>query len=64
MFKRNPRHFGALAGAGQIHLRLGHIREALELFRLAVQVNPNLAGAVQVIPLLERHLQEEENKTI
>jgi tetratricopeptide (TPR) repeat protein len=64
VFKRNPRHFGALAGAGQIHLRQGNIREALELFRRAVQVNPNLAGAVQVIPLLERHLQEEDNKRI
>ena len=57
VFKRNPQHFGALAGAGQIHLRLGDARLALEFFRRAVDVNPNLEGPAQMIPLLEEQLE-------
>lgn len=61
---RNPHHFGALAGAGQIHLRLGNTRRALEFFRRAVEVNPNLEGPAQVIPLLELRLREaDRNRT-
>ncbi len=64
VFKRNPRHFGALAGAGQIQLRLGRPDLALNYFRLALAVNPNLEGPAQMIPLLEKHLQDlEKNKT-
>ena len=60
VFKRNPNHFGALSGAGQIHLQLGNMRRALELFRRAVEVNPNLDGPAQMIPLLEQHLRDDE----
>jgi tetratricopeptide (TPR) repeat protein len=60
---RNPRHFGALSGAGQIHLRLGNLRRALEFFRRAVEVNPNLEGPAQIIPLLEQRLREGERNT-
>jgi len=64
VFKRNPRHFGALSGAGQIYLQLGNPRRALELFRQAVQVNPNLDGPARMIPLLEQHLRKVERNTI
>jgi tetratricopeptide (TPR) repeat protein len=60
VFKRNPDHFGALSGAGQIHLQLGHTRQALEFFRRAVKVNPNLLGPAQMIPLLEQKLEKED----
>lgn len=63
VFKRNPRHFGALSGAGQIHLQLGNPRSALEFFRRAVEVNPNLDGPVQMIPLLEQFLRNKERNT-
>ena len=64
VFRRNPKHFGALAGAGQIHLQLGNMRSALEFFRRAVKVNPDLEGPAQMIPLLERHLQDDDrNRT-
>lgn len=63
VFKRNPRHFGALSGAGQIHLQLGNPRRALEFFRRAVEVNPNLEGPVQMIPLLEQFLRNDERNT-
>jgi len=58
VFKRNPNHFGALSGAGQIHLKLGNLELALEFFKRAVRVNPNLEGLAQMIPLLEQHLRD------
>jgi tetratricopeptide (TPR) repeat protein len=64
VLKRNPRHFGALAGAGQIHLRLGHLRQALDFFQRALDVNPNLDAIRAAIPLLEQKLNERErNRT-
>lgn len=44
VLKRNPRHFGALSGAGLIHLELERHRQALEWFRRALEVNPNMIG--------------------
>ena len=64
VFKRNPRHFGALSGAGQIHLQLGNPRRALEFLRRSVEVNPNLDGAAQIIPLLEQHLHKVDRRSI
>ena len=62
--KRNRYHFGAMSGAGQIHLQLGNPEQALEFFRRALDVNPNLEGPAQVIPLLEQHLLDKGRKTI
>ena len=59
VFKRNPKHFGALSGAGQIHLQLGHPELALDFFRRALAVNPNLEGAAAMIPVLEELLREQ-----
>jgi tetratricopeptide (TPR) repeat protein len=42
VLKRNPRHFGALSGAGLIHLALEQHRQALQWFRRALEVNPNM----------------------
>src|SRR5450432_858742 len=64
VFKRNPKHFGALAGAGQIHLQLGHAELALDFFRRAVEVNPNLEGPKEMIPMLEELLRgQRPNRT-
>ena len=57
VLKRNPKHFGALSGAGQIHLQLGHAELALAFFRRAVAVNPNLQGPAELIPVLEELLR-------
>jgi tetratricopeptide (TPR) repeat protein len=64
VLKRNRTHFGALSGAGQIHLQLGNAREALEFFRRAVDVNPALEGPAQMIPLLEDLLRDTSRKSI
>lgn len=63
VIKRNRHHFGALSGAGQIHLQLGNVRQALEFFRRAVGVNPNLEGPAQMIPQLEQRLRDLERNT-
>ena len=63
VLRRNPRHFGALAGAGQIHLQLGHAQLALEFFRRALAVNRNLEGPAEMIPMLENFLREQRPNT-
>ena len=63
VFKRNPNHFGALSGAGQIHLQLGHPELALEFFKRALKVNPNLEGPQQLVPILEQHLRDKGRQT-
>jgi len=53
VIKRNPQRFGALSGYGQIYLRLDRPDKALEYFRRAVAVNPNLDGVRGMIERLE-----------
>ncbi|MEQ1804733.1 MAG: tetratricopeptide repeat protein [Burkholderiaceae bacterium] len=64
VLKRNRNHFGALSGAGQIHLQLGNAQEALDFFRRAVDVNPALEGPASMIPLLEQVLRDKGRKAI
>jgi len=47
-----PRHFGALSGAGQIHLQRGLLRPAYEAFRRALEINPHLEGPRMFIEML------------
>jgi tetratricopeptide (TPR) repeat protein len=64
VMKRNPAHFGALAGYGQIYLQLDQPEQALAYFRRALRVNPNMRGVQQAIPQLERLLTERRKRTI
>lgn len=64
VMKRNPAHFGALAGYGQIYLQLDQPERALSYFRRALRVNPNMRGVQQVIPQLEQLLAERRKGTI
>lgn len=64
VFKRNPHHFGALSGAGQIHLQLGNLPQALDFFRRALEVNPNLEAPALWVPLLEQRLRQPDPKRI
>jgi tetratricopeptide (TPR) repeat protein len=57
VLKRNPRHFGALSGAGLNHLRLEQHGQALEWLRRALQVNPNMSGVESQIRVLEERLR-------
>ncbi len=54
-----PRHFGALAGMGLIHIAKGRHREALAIYRRALGINPFLRERYGVIPALEREIGEK-----
>jgi tetratricopeptide (TPR) repeat protein len=64
VIKRNPQHFGALSGYGQIYLRLDQPDKALEYFRRALAVNPNLDGVPALIERLEELDVERRRRTI
>jgi tetratricopeptide (TPR) repeat protein len=53
-----PRHFGALAGRGLIHIAKENYRAALDDYRRARALNPFLQGAAEMIPALERRIGE------
>jgi tetratricopeptide (TPR) repeat protein len=53
VIRRNPQHFGALSGYGQIYLQLDEPDRALEYFRRALAVNPNLDGVQSAVDRLE-----------
>lgn len=50
-----PRHFGALAGRGMIYQRQEKWGAALDAFREALKMNPNMPGVKNAIQELERH---------
>ncbi len=52
VLKRNPQHFGVLAGYGQIYLRKGELQRALDYFEQALAINPNMAGVQASIDAL------------
>lgn len=55
VLKRNPRHFGALSGAGMVNVALEHYEEAQRWFRRALEVNPNMIGVeIELLRLEER----------
>jgi len=64
VMKRNPYHFGALAGYGQIYLRLEDYARALDYFRRALEVNPNMGSVKLNILLLEQLLEQRGRNMI
>lgn len=57
VLKRNPGHFGALSGLGQIYLALEQYESAAAWFRRALEVNPNMVGVEMQLRLLEEKLK-------
>ena len=55
VLKREPRHFGALAGLGLILQDIGDDKQALEVYRRALEVYPRM----ERIPDLVKTLQEK-----
>ena len=64
VIKRNPYHFGALAGYGQIYLRLEDYERSLEYFHRAFEVNPNMDSVKLNILLLEQLIEQRRNNMI
>lgn len=63
VLKRNPRHFGALSGMGQIHLELDEPGAALVWFRRALEVNPNMTGVEMNVEALEQLLKQQPGRS-
>ena len=64
VIKRNPFHFGALSGYGQIYFQLGEFEKALLYWRRALEVNPNMQGVEANIQGIEELLKEKQGRTI
>lgn len=62
--KRNPQHWGALSGYGQIYLQLDKPEEALAYFERALAVNPNLHQVERAIEQLRQMAIEKRKGTI
>jgi tetratricopeptide (TPR) repeat protein len=59
VMKRNPNHFGALSGYGQIYAQMGDFDQALRYFEKAYAINPTMLGVAQTIKDI-RKMQERE----
>ena len=55
----NPIHFGALSGSGLVYLGLRNPVKALESFKRAIAVNPNMPSVQQNIEDLTRYLRDQ-----
>ena len=64
VMKRNPNHFGALAGYAQIYFRLEYYDRALEYSRRALAINPNLDGVRSNMEVIEHVLEQRRRQMI
>jgi tetratricopeptide (TPR) repeat protein len=64
VMKRNSQHFGALSGYGQIYVLLKQYEKAIDYFRRALAVNPNLTNLEPVIERLEQIVGEQRRHSI
>jgi tetratricopeptide (TPR) repeat protein len=64
VMKRNPFHFGALSGYGQIYFQLEQYDKALRFWRRALEVNPNMSGVESNIERAEELLRVQRGRAI
>ena len=64
VIKRNPQHFGALSGYGQIYFQLKEYEKSIEYFRRALAVNPNLTDLKITIRGIEKLMQKRPDRMI
>jgi len=64
VMKRNPLHFGALSGYGQIYFELKRYDKAIEYWRRALEVNPNMSGVESNLERAEKLLAERRRRMI
>lgn len=64
VLKRNPQHFGALAGYGQVYFEQNNLEQALEYFQKALNINPNLVVVANTMRKVERILQQRRGKSV
>ena len=63
VIRRNPQHFGALAGYGQIYFHLEQYEKAIEYWKRALEVNPNMLGVEMSIKGTELLLAEKRKRS-
>jgi tetratricopeptide (TPR) repeat protein len=64
VLKRNPRHFGALSGYGQIYLALGDPDRAQPYLERALKINPGMSGVTASLRLVEQLREQKRRQTI
>ena len=64
VFKRNPKHFGALSGNGQNWLALGELDKSRDYLQRALAVNPNMDGVVEMIRKIDAFKQQRKGQSI
>lgn len=64
VLRRNPSHFGALAGYGQIYIQLEQPERALDYFQRALTINPNMQGVAQSIEVLKQIVGRRRDRVI
>jgi tetratricopeptide (TPR) repeat protein len=62
VLKRNPNHFGALSGYGQLYLQLGEPEKALQYFERAYAINPGMQGVAVNIEGIKRLLEQKRRR--
>ncbi len=58
VLKRNPYHFGALSGYGQLWFQWKRYDKAIEYWQRAMKVNPNLTGLRRNVAMARKMLAE------
>ena len=64
VIKRNPNHFGALSGYGQIYFQMKQYDKAIEYWRRALKANPNMVGVEANIEIAEQLLAERRKRSV
>lgn len=57
VLKREPRHFGAMSGLGMILQEFGDEKNALEVFRRALAINPHLSKIPDMVKSLTEKVE-------
>jgi len=64
VIKRNPSHFGALSGYGQVYFQLEEYDQAIRWWKRALEVNPNMTGVEINIKGTEELLKKRRGRAI
>jgi tetratricopeptide (TPR) repeat protein len=56
----NPRHFGALSGLGTMFEEAGNPEKALEVYKAALAINPQMEGVIEAVERLETQSTGQE----
>ena len=55
-----PRHFGALSGAGLVYMALKRPEDALKAFKRALDANPHMPSTQARVKLLKQFIEGRE----